>query len=179
MRPANQTASAIMDEPTTEAWYALHVRSQHEKMVFAQLDAKRHEAFLPMYSVRHRWSDRWKTVSMPLFPGYVFCRFDVTRRSSIMITSGVIDLVRSGAEPAPIENSEIETVRAVVASKLAAEPYGSLVKGQSVKLVSGPLTGATGTLVEIRKNFRFVVSVQLLNRSVSVDIDQDWVAPNP
>lgn len=167
-----------MAEPPNEAWYALHVRSQHEKMVFAQLDAKRYETFLPLYSARHRWSDRWKTVSLPLFPGYVFCRFDARQRSSIMTTSGVIDLVRTGSQPAPIESSEIESVRAVVASKLAAEPFGSLVKGQSVKLVSGPLTGVTGTLMEIREDFRFVVSVQLLNRSVSVEIDQDWVAPN-
>jgi transcription antitermination factor NusG len=161
-----------------EAWYALHVRSQHEKSVFAQLDAKRHEAFLPLYNARHRWADRWKTVSLPLFPGYVFCRFDVAHRSSVLTTSGIIDLVRAGSEPAPIENSEIEAVRAVVASKLTAEPYDNLVAGQSVKLISGPLTGLSGTLMEIRSNFRLVVSVHMLNRSVSVHIDRDWVVAN-
>jgi transcription antitermination factor NusG len=166
-------------ESPREAWYALHVRSRQEKVVYAQLDAKRHEAFLPLYSARHRWADRWKTVDLPLFPGYVFCRFDAALRSSVMATTGVIDLVRAGMEPAPIESSEIDAVRAVIASKLAAEPHGSLVAGQSVRLVTGPLTGVTGTLMEIRSNFRFVVSVQMLNRAVSVEIDRDWVVAHP
>jgi len=165
-------------EAPNEAWYALHVRSQHEKSVFAQLDAKSHEAFLPLYSARHKWADRWKTVSLPLFPGYVFCRFDISNRSSVLTTSGVIDLVRAGSDPAPIENAEIETVRAVVASKLTAEPYCDLIKGQSVRLVSGPLSGVTGTLMEVRSNYRLMVSVQLLNRSVSVEIERDWVVAN-
>jgi transcription antitermination factor NusG len=164
-------------ESTPEPWYALWVRSRHEHTVAAQLDARHHEVFLPLYSARHKWADRWKTVSLPLFPGYVFLRFDVARRSSILSASGVIDIVRIGAEPAEIDPTQIDAIRTVVKSSLFAEPYPHLVKGQRVTLSGGPLSGVPGTLIEVRNSLRLVVSVELLNRSVSVEVDRDWVIP--
>jgi transcription antitermination factor NusG len=145
--------------------------------VAAQLEARRHEVFLPLYSARHKWADRWKTVSLPLFPGYVFSRFDAAKRSSVLSASGVIDIVRIGAEPAEIDPSEIEAVQAVVKSSLFTEPYPHLVTGQRVTVRGGPLTGVLGTLVEVRNSLRLVVSVELLSRSVSVEVDRDWVVP--
>ena len=91
-----------MSEAYLSRWYALHVRSRHEKSVHAQLQGKEQDAFLPTYLVKNKWADRWKTVSLPLFPGYVFCRFDIAARYSVLETSGVIDVVRVGAEPAAI-----------------------------------------------------------------------------
>lgn len=166
-----------MPETVQLRWYALRVRSRHELVVFAQLTAKEHEAFLPLFSAKHRWADRWKTVSLPLFPGYVFCRFNAEKRSSVISTSGVVDVVRTGSQPAPIETSEIEAIRTAVNSPLFTEPYGGLVKGQGVVVTGGPLVGLTGHLVEIRKNLRLVLSVELLNRAVLVEIDRDWVTP--
>jgi transcription antitermination factor NusG len=158
-------------------WYALHVRSRHEKTVHAQLEAKDQDVFLPLYSVRNKWADRWRTVCLPLFPGYVFCRFAVVARSSVLATSGVIDVVRVGSEPAAIENSEIEAVQLIVNAQVAAEPYSDLVQGQRVMLTDGPLSGLTGTLKSTRNTVRLVVSIELLCRSVLVEIDRDWVVP--
>ena len=156
-------------------WYALYVRSRHEKMVHAQLDAKSEDVFLPVYSSRHKWADRWKTVSLPLFPGYVFCRFDTNRRSAIMTTSGVIDVVRMGSQPAAIDGAEIEAIKRVAASPLLTEPYADVVPGEIVTMSDGPLKGLNGTLMEVRKGLRLVISVQLLRRSVLIEIDRDWV----
>ena len=164
-----------MLDSLTKHWYALFVRSRHEKSVHSQLSAKEHEVFLPLYTARHKWADRIATVQMPLFPGYVFCRFDPGARSSVMASSGVIDVVRQGREPAPIDGAEIEAIQSVVRTPLFTEPYAGLVAGDQVVMSAGPLTGLTGTLVEIKNGVRFVLSVQLLNRSVLVEIDRDWV----
>jgi transcription antitermination factor NusG len=159
------------------AWYALYVRSRHEKSVQLQLAAKSHEVFLPLYSARHKWADRLKTVSLPLFPGYVFCRFDSSMRTSVMSTSGVIDIVRAGADPAQIATSEINAIQEVVKSPLYVEPYAGLVAGQRVRMCEGPLKGLNGTLLEVRKDFRLVLSVEMLQRSVMVEIQREWVEP--
>jgi transcription antitermination factor NusG len=160
-------------------WYALYVRPRHEKTVCSQLEAKQQESFLPLCRVRNRWADRWKTVCLPLFPGYVFSRFDVAYRSSILATSGVIDVVRLGSEPAPVDTAQIEAIRLIVNSAAFAEPYPHLVRGDCVMMRGGPFNGLSGTLMVVRNRLRLVVSVELLGRSVLVEIDRDWVVPFP
>lgn len=167
----------LMSESNLSRWYALRVKSRHEQTVQAQLERKQKDVFLPTYSVRNKWADRWKTVSMPLFPGYVFCRFDVAARGSVLATTGVIDVVRVGPQPAAVENSEIEAIQLIVNSQLPAEPYPHLVKGQPVMVTGGPLNGLNGTLTRFRNTVRLVVTVELLCRSVSVEIDRESVAP--
>jgi transcription antitermination factor NusG len=167
----------VMPEIPTTHWFALHVRSRHEKTVHSQLEAKQQDVFLPLYTARNKWGDRWRSVSLPLFPGYIFCRFDPADRYSVLATSGVIDIVRVGSEPAAIATQEIEAVQLIVSSAVRAEPYPTLITGQKVVLTDGPLTGLTGTLTQIRNTCRLVVSVELLCRSVSVEIDRDWVIP--
>jgi transcription antitermination factor NusG len=159
------------------AWYALTVRSRHEKSVFAQLDAKEHTVFLPLYNRRTKWVDRWQTVQVPLFPGYVFCHFDAGERSKVIATSGVIDVVRFGADLAAIDPAQIEAVRRVVDSRLNTAPHEGLVAGDRVRIGEGPLIGLTGTLLDGRKNPRFAISVELLRRSVIVEVDREWVLP--
>ncbi len=158
-------------------WYALYVRSRHEKSVHAQLTAKQHDAFLPLYPSRNKWADRWKTVSLPLFPGYVFCRFDLAGRTSVLTTSGVIDLVRIGSEPAPIESSEIESIQIAANSSLGVEPHVGLIRGQRVMMSGGPLKGLAGTMMDTRGALRLVLSIELLSRSILVEIDREWVVP--
>lgn len=158
-------------------WYALYVRSRHEKSVSAQLEAKQHEVFLPLYTARHKWADRWKNVTLPLFQGYVFCRFQAQKRSAVLTTTGVIDVVRIGSEPAEIDSAVIESIQAAVKSPLMTEPYTGLVEGQQVIMTGGPLTGVRGRLVKIKESLRFVISVELLNRSVLVEIESDWIVP--
>jgi transcription antitermination factor NusG len=166
-----------MPEDCLSKWYALRVRSRHEKTVHAQLMAKQQDAFLPLYSTRRRWADRWKTVSLPLFPGYVFCRLDGARRHTVLATSGVVEVVKVGPEPAPIEDAEIEAVQLIIRSQAEAEPYPGLIKGQRVMMAGGPLAGLAGTLAEIRDRLRFVVCVEILCRSVMVEVNREWIIP--
>jgi transcription antitermination factor NusG len=166
-----------MPETVPLGWYALHVRSRHEKVVHAQLEAKKQDVFLPLYSARRKWADRWKVVSLPLFPGYVFCRFDPPSRYSVLATTGVIDIVRLGSEPTAIPDSEIEAVQMIVNSPVPAEPYPNLVEGQSVIISDGPLNGLVATLANVRNALRLVVNVQLLGRAVLVEMDRDWIVP--
>ena len=142
--------------------------------MFAQLQAKEQEAFLPLYTARHRWADRWKNVSTPLFPGYVFSRLDSQSRGCVLATAGVIDVVRVGTEPAVIDAGEIEAIRIACMGSSSLEPYEGLVKGQRVMITEGPFNGLMGTLIEIRKSFKLALSVELLNRSVLVEIDSGW-----
>jgi transcription antitermination factor NusG len=168
-----------MDTQERKQWFALNVRSRHEKCVLAQLEAKQKEVFLPLYNARRKWADRIATLSLPLFPGYLFCRFDPAERSAVIATSGLLDVVRIGRDMAPIEAVEIEAIRRVTQSTLLTEPYSGLVPGQTVTMSDGPLSGLTGKLMEIRGGLRLVLSVELLQRSVLVEIDKDWVIPHP
>lgn len=158
-------------------WYALQVRPRFEKMVAETLRHKGFEGFLPLYRHRSRWSDRIKEVSLPLFPGYLFCKFDINRRLPILVTPGVMHVVGIGKTPHPVEDSEIEALKTIVLSGLRAEPRSYLNIGQKVRIELGPLAGVEGILTGLRGNSRIVVSVHLLQRSVSVEIDDSWVIP--
>jgi transcription antitermination factor NusG len=171
------TAEGLQSAEQEFRWYALRVRPRHEKTVFAQLAAKAQEAFLPLCTVRHRWADRWKNVSLPLFPGYVFSRFDMQRQAGILAMSSVIDVVRVGSQPAPLDPAEIEAIRIAAAGPLHLESFEGLLKGQHVTITEGPFKGLAGTLVEIRRSFRLALSLELLNRSVLVEIDSSWIHP--
>lgn len=157
--------------------FALLVKSQHEKSVASVLHGKGYEKLLPLYSVSRRWSDRIKQLALPLFPGYVFCRFDLNKRLGILVTPGVLQVVGAGKVPLPVDDREIEAVRSIVKSGLQAEPWPFLKVGQRVSIERGSLEGVEGILLAIKKPYRLIVSVTLLQRSVAVELDQDWATP--
>ena len=161
----------------TLPWYALQVRPRFEKMIATNLLNKGYEGFLPLYRKRSRWSDRIKEVQLPLFSGYLFCRFDVNKRLPILKTPGVIQVVGIGKVPHPVEDSEIKALQSIVISGLQAEPRSYLNIGQKVRVEVGPLAGIEGILTAIKGSNRLIVSVSLLQRSVSVEIDESWVIP--
>jgi transcription antitermination factor NusG len=167
-----------MQEPgCQEFWFALSAKRNHEKCVAEMLRGKGYEEFVPTYRIRRRWSDRYKELELPLFPGYVFCRFDPARRLPILTTPGVVLIVGNGRVPVPVEDAEIEALRAVVASNLRVEPWPYLRVGERVVIESGSLAGLEGILQEVRKSCRIVVSVELLQRSVAVEVDRCRVRP--
>lgn len=158
-------------------WFALRVKSRAEKIVSLMARHKGFEEFLPLYQSRRRWSDRVKSVELPLIPGYVFCRLNPEHRLPLLTIPGVLHLVGIGKVPVPIEDSEIAAIQAAVRSGLWAEPWPFLEVGQRVELRDGPLAGLEGFLIDVRKQHRVVVSVSLLQRSVAVEIERDWVKP--
>jgi transcription antitermination factor NusG len=158
-------------------WYALQVRPRYEKQIASTLLSKGYEGFLPLYRHRSRWSDRIKEVQLPLFPGYLFCRFDVNKRLPILVTPGVMHVVGIGKTPHPVDDEEIAALQAVVISGLQAEPRSYLTVGRKVRIELGPLAGVEGILTALKGAHRLVVSVNLLQRSVSVEIDEGWITP--
>jgi transcription termination/antitermination protein NusG len=158
-------------------WYAIQVRSRYEKTIAATLLSKGYEGFLPICRKKSRWSDRIKEVDQPLFPGYIFCRFDANKRLPILMTSGVLRVVGIGKTPHPVEEEEISAVLAIVASGLHVEPFPYLQIGQRVRIEQGSLSGVEGILAGIKEPARLVVSVTLLQRSIAVEINSSWIVP--
>ena len=162
------------------AWLALRVKSRCEKQVASIARSKGFEEFLPLYQSRRRWSDRYTSVELPLFPGYVFCRLDPKNRLPLLTIPGALHFVGIGKIPLPIDPDEIAAVQSAVQSGLGAEPFPFLAVGQRIRLEAGPLAGMEGILAEVRKEHRLVVSLTLLQRSVAVQIERDWARPlNP
>jgi transcription antitermination factor NusG len=158
-------------------WYALHVRRQYEKAVGRNLEAKGLEQFVPLYRSRRRWSDRVKEVEFPLFPGYVFCRFDLKDRIPILTVPGITSIVGVGLTPRPVEESEINALRTVVRAGLPCTPWPFLKAGERVELVRGPLRGLEGIVLDVKSSYRLILSIDLLMRSVAVEVDWEWIRP--
>jgi transcription antitermination factor NusG len=158
-------------------WFALRVRSNHERLVADAVRGKGFEEFLPVYRCRRRWSDRMRDVELPLFRGYVFSRFEVDRRLPILTIPGVVGIAGCGRTPIAIDDGEIEALQRVVDSRLEAEPHPYLRVGQHVRIDRGPLTGLEGVLSSVKKSHRLVVAVTLLQRAVAVEIEERWVTP--
>ena len=172
----------VKDRPVADqAWYALYTRHQHEKTVARVLQSKGFGVFLPLYAAVHRWKDRTKRVSLPLFPCYVFLQGEARRRVDILGTPGVHSLVGTEGRPAPISAAEIDAIRQMVDSKALVEPYPYLRCGDWIRVKSGPLAGIEGILARKKNLFRLVVSVELLQKSVAVEVDVSDVerAPRP
>jgi len=158
-------------------WYALHVRAKYEKKVTDALAGKGYECLLPSYRQQRKWSDRDKTLELPLFPGYVFSRFDVEKRLPVLTTLGVVAIAGLGKVPQPLDEHEIEQVRRVTRVGYPAQPWPYLKIGQKVRITAGPLTGVEGLLQQRRGETRVVLSLTHLERSMSVLVDSDAVRP--
>ena len=117
-----------------EFWFALQTRRNRETIIGEMLRGKGFEEFVPTYRSRRKWSDRMKVMERPLFPGYVFCRFNPSRRLPVLTTPGVLSVVGHGRTPAPVEDAEIEAIRSVVASDLRSEPWPYLRVGEWVMI---------------------------------------------
>jgi transcription antitermination factor NusG len=162
---------------TTPQWYAARVRSNYESNVSTVLEHKGIERFLPTYRSRRKWADRIKTLDLPLFPGYVFCRIPLEERNLVLTTAGVVDIVSVGRVPAPVSDAEIAAIRTVVESRAHVEPWPFLKIGQTLRIHSGSLSGLEGILIRVKNSWRLVISVTLLERSVAVEIDAAYVSP--
>jgi transcription antitermination factor NusG len=158
-------------------WFAVHTRHHHEKTVAALLVAKGFQVFFPKYEATRRWADRWKRLTLPLFPGYLFFANEIDRRLQLLCTPGVQSIVQTGSVPAPIPNEEIQQIRRLLDSSLPVEPHPFLKEGDRVRINAGPLAGLEGLLSRKKDGLRLVLSVQLLGRSAAVSVDARIVEP--
>jgi len=152
-------------------WYAIYTCANHEKRVAAELQARAVENFLPLYSSVRRWKDRRVRLDLPLFPGYVFVRLAMQDRLRVVQVPSVVRLVGFGGVPAVLPETEMEIVRAGLSTGLRAEPHPFLTVGRRVRIVDGPFAGLAGILKQKKCGLRVVVSLELIQRSVAVDVD--------
>jgi transcription antitermination factor NusG len=166
-------------ETPKDPWFALRVKSNHEKAVCSYLAAKGFEVFLPICRTRNRWADRFKLVETPLFSGYVFSRLDRTRPNAVLSTPGVIQIVGTGRNPEPVLEGEISAIRRAVDANVQLRECDFFMKGQRATVVSGALAGLEGTVVSLKQQSRLVLSISLLQRSVALEIDESLVRIEP
>jgi transcription antitermination factor NusG len=161
----------------TSRWYALYVRSRHEKAVESGLRGKGYSAFSPFYRTKRKRVDRVTEIDVPLFPGYVFCYFDSNKRLPVLMTPGMVGVVGAANRPQPVDDAEIASIRTLALSGHPVQPWPFLRSGQRIRLQAGPLVGAEGIFLRVKDEYHLIVSITLLQRAVSVVIENDAVAP--
>lgn len=160
-------------------WYAAYTWSRHEKNVAHHFGERSIRHYLPTYKTVHRWKNGRAQLELPLFPGYVFVRIPLKERLQPLQVPGVVRLVGFNGHPTPLPDAEIQALIDLSAQGLTAEPYEYLTVGKRVRIRTGPLQGLEGILVRKKNSFRVVISVDLIMRSVVVDVDAFDLEPVP
>jgi transcription termination/antitermination protein NusG len=170
--PVQRAASAIEG---MESWFALVTKSRHEKVVAEALNGKGLETFLPLVQRRHQYAHRSRQFDIPLFPGYLFCRFHLARRYPVITTPGVVQIVGAGASPIAVNDGEIASLQIATRERIPAQPHPFLREGERVAITEGPLAGMKGIVVTEKDPLRIVLSIDLLQRSVLLEIAADRI----
>ena len=158
-------------------WYALRTKPRHEKIVRDRLVAKGIEPLLPTVKRLSLWKDRKKEIEVPLFSGYCFAHFTWPERISVLSVSGVVSLVGSGKDPEPIPLEEISALQTLMISTLQYDYHPYLTEGLEVEVIRGPLKQVKGIIIRKERGHRLILSVQLIQQAVSVEIDASDVIP--
>jgi len=175
---ANVIASAACGGGVPEgSWYALYTCPRHEKRVAEQIKQRRISCFLPLYRSVRRWKDRRKELDLALFPGYVFVHVARQEQLQVLQVAGAVRFVSFNGHPVPLPDDEMESLMNVTARGVRAEPHPYLTVGRRVRVRYGPLAKAQGILVRRKDKFRIVVSLDLLMRSVGVEVDESDLEP--
>jgi transcription antitermination factor NusG len=172
----SQTDSSASGSTPKASWYALQVRSRKEGYVASQIQGQGYECLLPTYKSIRKWSDRMKEIEQPLFPGYLFCRFDFQNRRPVITTPGVLQIGGYGRTAVSVSDEEIQALQLAVASEMPKQPWPYLEVGQRVRVNYGTLSGLEGILVNVKGNHRVVLSVTLLQRSVAMEVETSWLS---
>lgn len=159
-----------------EQWYAVRVKSNRERVTGQAMRGRGVEASIPEYQRRSFRRGREHMISQPLFPGYVFCRFSDQTRLPVMMIPGVLHVVSIGGRPAPIDADEMMRVFTLAESELNLSPHPYLAAGQTVRIDEGPLKGVDGIVLSDEGQPKLVVSVTLLQRSVAVNVNREWLS---
>jgi transcription antitermination factor NusG len=158
-------------------WYAAYTCANHEKRVREQLEQRSIESYLPVYKTVRRWKDRQMPMQLPLFPGYVFVRMALVDRLRVLQVPSVVRLVGFNGHLAALPDAEIEGLKNGLASGVRAEPHCFLTDGRRVRIKAGPLEGREGILLRRKGSLRVVLSIELIQRSIVVDVDVADVQP--
>jgi transcription antitermination factor NusG len=156
-------------------WFAILARTGRERNATLLLENVGYECYMPVSKFIRKWSDRVKESEVPLFPGYFFCRMNPHNRLPVLTTPGVIQIVGVGKTPIAVEEEEIAAIQRAGKSGIPIMPWPYMQVGHVARIKEGPLKGMTGIVVKIKSGAKLVLSVSLLQRSVAVEIDRDWI----
>ena len=169
-------APLLSDEGGLQHWFALFTCANQERRVAAQLEARGVEHFLPLFRSRRQWKDRRVLLDLPLFPGYLFARFAFAARVRALQARGVVRLVGGNGQPCPLPDRDIEAVRAGLGGGLRLEPHPYLTDGARARILHGPLAGMDGIVVRRKNGSRVVLSFDVIQRSVAVEVNESDLA---
>jgi transcription antitermination factor NusG len=159
------------------SWYALHTRSRHEKRVAERLSSQALETFLPVHRSRNTWKNGVHAdVDLPLFPCYLFARAPIHERIRLLQQPGVLGFAASSSRPTVIPDEEIAVLR-IATESLRAEPHPYLSSGDAVRIVAGPLAGMEGILTRRKREYRVVLSIEAIMRSIVVEVSEFEIEP--
>jgi transcription antitermination factor NusG len=159
------------------SWYALYTCPRHEKCVAQQVEQRSISCFLPLYRSVRRWKDRRKELELALFPGYVFVRLALRDRFRVLQLPSAVRLVSFNGQPAVLPDSEIEGLRERLSRGGSMEPHPYLRVGRRVRVCGGPMQGLEGIVVRRKDRCRVVFSLDLIMRSVAVEVDESDLEP--
>ena len=152
-------------------WYVACTLARHEKAIADRLRCKEIETYLPLYWAVRSWGQRRAKVELPLFPGYVFVRTEITRKVRVLEHPGVVRLVGLNGKATPIADEDMHKLRTSLSACKAAEPYPYLIAGRRIRIKSGPLLGVEGIIVRRKGSVRLIVRVDLIQRAVMLELD--------
>jgi len=179
---STQAQQAALEPQPVEAagtarWYAIYTCARHEKRVAEQLQLRQVECFLPLYDAVHRWKDRRVHLQLPLFPGYIFVHLALGDRLRVLELPSVVRMIGFNGQPAALADEEIVSLRNGLAGQLRAEPHPYLKVGRRMRVRRGPLAGRDGILLRKKDKLRLVLSIDLIQRSVAVEVDAADIEP--
>jgi len=174
--PASQAEGATDLNGHDLNWYALYTCPRHEKCVAQQIEERSISCFLPLYRSIRRWKDRRKELELALFPGYVFVRLALKDRLRVLQLPSAVRLVSFNGQPAVLPEAEIDQLRERLA-RGRVEPHPYLRVGRRVRVCGGPMQGLEGIIVRRKDRCRVVFSLDLIMRSVAVEVDERDVEP--
>ncbi len=158
-------------------WFAAYTSPRHEKHVSQQMERRGIQNFLPLYKSVRRWKDRRKELELPIFPGYLFVRMALRERVSVLQVPGVVHLVSFQGRPAPVPDSDIEMLQRQLSQSGRLQPHPFLTIGRRVRISSGPMSGMEGILARKKDKVRVVLSIELIQRAVAVEVDLADIEP--
>lgn len=154
-------------------WYALYTKPRHEKKVAETLANKSEEVFLPLLNTKRKLKDRIRLVDLPLFPSYVFCRFEYKNRFSILESSGIIKIVNFNGKPAVVPDWQIESLKKILENPETLQLETYFRQGDMVEVISGPFIGLKGIVKQKKGQSRLMINIDGIMQSISVEIDPE------
>jgi transcription antitermination factor NusG len=171
------TSGSLWSEHKAPHWRAVYTSPRHEKRAHEHLLYREVECFLPLYTAVHRWKNGCKVdVDLPLFPGYLFARVSASERVRVLDVPGVVSIVGRRADASTLSDLEIEKLRSGL-HRQRFEPHSHLTIGEKVRITRGPLSGLVGILLRTANSFRVVLTLDLIQQSVAVELEASDVEP--